>query len=370
TRHYGGTGLGLSICKRLSELMGGGLTVGSTLGEGSRFEFTITMEASDNAVAAHSIAEIADKPILIVDDNNTNRAVLHKQLKQWGAKVTSVSNAAQALSAMEQAIDKPFAAALIDMEMPDISGPALGQAIREERQYDVTPLVMMTQMGELGDAQYFANLGFDTHFPKPTTISDLRDALTGVLSAAPVERSAVGAVPVTVENSKMALAPVHSAAPDDGIQENEPEVSAFRILLVDDNEINQQVAMGVLEILGYNADVADHGLHALDLLKKAPDDSPYEIILMDCQMPEMDGYTATGEIRSGAAGDRYKDLTIVAMTANAMLGDKEKCLDSGMNDYLSKPIDPDRLEEILQKHDQAHSGVRPTQETRSAPAAT
>ena len=335
TRHYGGTGLGLSICKRLSELMGGGLTVGSVLGEGSRFEFTVTLEASELAVDVKPDFDITGLSLLVVDDNSANRKTIARQLSIWGADVHTAKDAAEALALMEQFIDHPFAAALIDMQMPDIAGPELGQAIRAEKLFDETPLIMMTPMGELADAKYFDELGFKAYFPKPTTTADLSRSLFQVLS------------------------------PEQAMQElfieedanEESRNSDFRILLVDDNEINQQVASGVLEILGHQADVADHGLHAIEMLEAAPEDAPYSIILMDCQMPEMDGYTATGEIRSGTAGDRYKGIYIVAMTANAMLGDREKCLDSGMDDYLSKPIDPNKLEDVL-NHYQHGSGTR------------
>ena len=343
TRHYGGTGLGLSICKRLSELMGGGLTVGSVLGEGSRFEFTVTMEASELAVEVKPEIDITGLSLLVVDDNSTNRSVLERQLSLWGADVHTAKDAAEALALMEQFLEHPFAAALIDMQMPDIAGPALGQAIRAEKLFDETPLIMMTPMGELGDAQFFDSLGFKSHFPKPTTTADLSKSLFTVLSS---------------QQDIQTLASNDEAS-------TQSENSDFRILLVDDNEINQQVASGVLEILGHEADLADHGLHAIELLKAAPEDTPYSIILMDCQMPEMDGYTATGEIRGGTAGDRYKGIYIVAMTANAMLGDREKCLDAGMDDYLSKPIDPNKLEDVL-NHYQHGTGTRKASVDRGA----
>ena len=336
TRHFGGTGLGLSICKSLSELMGGGLTVGSTLGKGSRFEFTLTMQHSELATTVEPSVDITNRRILVVDDNTSNREVLCHQLQIWGADVTPAKDASHALAIMEQELDRPFSVIFIDMQMPGIAGPALGQAIRAEPSYDESRLVMMTPMGELGDSNFFTSLGFNAHFPKPTTTADLCNALLQILDG---------------EETIQASSPTIRSQP--------APKKPFRILLVEDNEINQEVALGVLEILGYGADVANHGLEAIDMLNNAPIDNPYSIILMDCQMPEMDGYTATGEIRVGTAGNRYQQISIVAMTANAMLGDKEKCLDAGMDDYLTKPLDPDKLEAILHFYEQKNSTDNP-----------
>ncbi|MBV1959127.1 MAG: response regulator, partial [Pseudomonadales bacterium] len=325
TRHFGGTGLGLSICKRLTELMGGGLTVGSTLGEGSCFDFTLTLQHSEHAVPVMPGVDLTNHHILVVDDNTGNCEVLCKQLQTWNAHVSGARDASQALTIMEQKVGQPFSVAFIDMQMPGIAGPALGQAIRAKSQYDKTRLVMMTPMGELGDANFFNSLGFDDYFPKPATTADLCGALLAVLG----DKQAGNTNPSTIDH--------------------QPEQKGtLRILLVEDNEINQQVALGVLEILGYSADIAKHGLKAIEMLSNAPFDNPYSVILMDCQMPVMDGYTATGEIRAGTAGERYQTIPIIAMTANAMLGDKQKCLDAGMDDYLSKPVDPDKIEIMLQ----------------------
>ena len=347
TREYGGTGLGLAISKKLCELMGGSISVTSELGLGSSFEFNILLETSEHSQQVIPTVDINGVHILVVDDNFTNRKVLRGQLEIWGALVQEAPGGNEALTLLEQQLTTgPFKVAFLDMQMPGMSGASLGKAIRADKRFDDTRLVMMTSMNTRGDAQYFANLGFDAYFPKPTTTSDLFDSLAVVIAGG---EALENASPLVTRHYLRSMD--HSPIQNDKIEQSGEIIwpDGARILLVEDNHINQLVAQGALENLGLNADVAGNGCEALEALTTAPSKHPYTLVLMDCQMPEMDGYEATRQIRGGKAGEKYLDLCIIAMTANAMKGDKEKCLLAGMNDYLSKPIDSDLLKNKLKE---------------------
>jgi len=195
----------------------------------------------------------------------------------------------------------------------------------------------MTSMVSQGDAQFFKDIGFDAYFPKPTTTSDIFDSLAILLDAGEALEAASPLV------THQYLQGLHT-------QPDKPEwPQGARILLVEDNYINQAVATALLDNHKLPCETAENGVKAIEALEHAPSSAPYTLVLMDCQMPEMDGYQATREIRKGSGGDRYQDIPIIAMTANAMQGDKEKCLAAGMDDYLSKPIDPDKLDAMLEK---------------------
>jgi len=201
-------------------------------------------------------------------------------------------------------------------------------------------------MNSRGDARYFAELGFSAYFPKPATTSDLFDALNVVIAGGDALDDAS---PLVTRHYLRSINNAQHTAPE--VNTDEPQLSwppGTRLLLVEDNHINQMVAQGVLEDMGLQADTASNGLEALAALESAPLNHPYTLVLMDCQMPEMDGYETTRQIRQGKGGDRYSQLNIIAMTANAMKGDREKCLMAGMNDYLSKPINGEVLLEKLQ----------------------
>jgi CHASE3 domain sensor protein/CheY-like chemotaxis protein/nitrogen-specific signal transduction histidine kinase/HPt (histidine-containing phosphotransfer) domain-containing protein len=349
TRKYGGTGLGLSIVKKLCNLMNGDIRVTSAPDQGSCFSFTIELENSMHTTPYKPIVDISSLKLLLVDDNDTNLDVISNQLQQWGAHVTQAKSAAEALAICQRRSNNckdetnadwsPFDIALLDYSMPDMDGAELGRELKANPRFSNMKLIMMTSISARGDAQYFSDLGFDAYFPKPATASDLHDALAVVANGgATLEQ----AQPLVTRHYIRGLA--DSEEPTD---RNWP--TSTRLLLVEDNQVNQQVAQDILKDIGLDADIAGNGVEALHALNKADAADAYTLILMDCQMPEMDGYETTRNIRAGQAGVHNRDITIVAMTANAMSGDKEACLESGMNDYVSKPIDISFLESVLAK---------------------
>ncbi|MGH1374456.1 MAG: response regulator, partial [Cellvibrionaceae bacterium] len=341
TRQYGGTGLGLAICKRLCTMMNGDIEASSKPDQGSEFRFTLTLAACEARTRGIPQTSLNHKRILIVDDNETNREILRVQLQAWGAQVIECGGGEQALDLVKQSNTIPFDVAILDMQMPRMDGAELG-----EKLHQITPntgLIMMTSQAMRNDAKRFSALGFKAYFTKPVTMSDLHDALTIVLDNGDCLEQAS---PLVTTHYIRSLA---STDPDIKNIRTFDWGDQQRLLLVEDNAINQEVASLMLEDLGLTTDIASNGLEALTALKSAPKESPYTLILMDCQMPEMDGYAASRAIRDLDAGSRYAVIPIVAMTANAMKGDREKCLDAGMSDYLTKPINPDELSTILVK---------------------
>jgi CheY-like chemotaxis protein/anti-sigma regulatory factor (Ser/Thr protein kinase) len=339
TRKFGGTGLGLAIVKNLCEMMGGSVEVQSEYGSGSTFTAEIAIELGSKSSLVMPSVSVKGKSILIVDDNTTNREVLRGQLEHWGMQVYETASAPEAQQLCHDAAAKtspPFDIAFLDMQMPGMDGAQLGEALRKMPENGSMKLVMMTSLGSRGDAQRFADLGFDAFFPKPTTTQDLFYALN-----------------VLVEDSDA----LHRARPlltRDylGTLEKEEETAwpeDTRLLLVEDNETNQMVAKGMLESIGLTASVAINGIDALKTLTERSETEPFTLILMDCQMPEMDGYETTRAIKAGEVGDAYRSVPVIAMTANAMQGDREKCFAAGMDDYISKPINPLALKDILKK---------------------
>ncbi len=337
TREYGGTGLGLSICKRLCELMGGNINVCSNLGQGSTFAFSVVVKASEHSQPVLPKVDIGKLHLLIVDDNATNREVLRGQLELWGASITEAESGQQALNLCQQRLEQTtlpfFDVGFFDMQMPEMDGAELGQLIHTNNHFNSMKMVMMTSISQGNEAEYFANLGFSAYFPKPATTSDLFDALSVVID----NGKTLGQVPIVTHSYLQTLAREQSDQTKYAIHWPTPP----KLLLVEDNRINQQVALGVLHEYQLSADIAVNGREAIELLKNAK--QPYNLILMDCQMPVMDGYQASTAIRSGGAGTANISVPIIAMTANAMEGDREKCLSSGMSDYLSKPIEGELL---------------------------
>ena len=341
TRKYGGTGLGLAIVKKLCELMDGTIWITSVEHEGSTFHIDIGVGLGEKCVLSVPSISVAGKSVLVVDDNETNRAVVRAQLEQWGMEVYEVEDPIMAFDycqiRMAQGHVPPYDVALLDMQMPNMDGADLGAEIRNIRQCDGMKMVMMTSLGHRNDAARFAQIGFDAFFAKPTTTKDLLNALKVLFD----EGTTLEATNPLVTKDYLGT-----------LQEELSDVtwpSNARVLLVEDNPTNQIVALGMMDMIGLEADIANNGLEAIEAMQLALDTAPYTIILMDCQMPEMDGYEASTAIREGCAGDAYKEIPIVAMTANAMAGDREKCLMSGMSDYVSKPINLELLKITLMK---------------------
>ncbi len=329
TRKYGGTGLGLAICKRLVELMGGEIGLAGAEGGGSTFWFEIPLQRQGAEAVATPLprAELSGVRILVVDDNATNRQLLAARLGGWGADavLAECGDEALALLAETTRAGRPCRIAILDMQMPAMDGAELGRRIRAERRFDGLALVMMTSVGQRGDARRFQDLGFAAYLTKPVRQRDLADALALVMEAKPATPEPA---PIVTRHSL-----------------NEMRRHAARILLVEDNPINQKVALGLLGRLRFVAETASDGRQAVERLKA----HDYDLVLMDVQMPVMGGLEATRLIRDPASGVRNPDVTIVAMTANAMESDAAECRAAGMNDFLSKPVSAAALAEVLKR---------------------
>jgi CheY-like chemotaxis protein len=323
TRRFGGTGLGLAICKQLVSAMGGEIGVDSVAGKGSRFWFTVRLAPGAADRTSHYAANTALRGfrVLVVDDNEVNRLIFRKQLGAWGMTVQSVDSGAEALVALDEAVKRgaPFHIALIDQMMPEMDGVELGRRVSAEPAFAETNLILATSLGVRGLAARAEACGFAVALSKPIVQGKLLECvaqLCGVdVAAAPL--------PAT---SGAAAAPAHLR-----------DIGPLRILVVEDNQVNQLLATVLLTKAGHRIDIAANGLEALDAVSSRP----YDLILMDVQMPEMDGIEATRRIRAMAGAAR--NIPIIAMTANAMKGDRERLLTVGMNDYVSKPIDKGQL---------------------------
>jgi PAS domain S-box-containing protein len=330
TRRYGGTGLGLAISKRLSELMGGSMWVQSEVGKGSVFHFTIKAETAGAAEldAPREHPQLRGKRLLVVDDNAVNREVVKRQAFAWGMTTRETGLPREALEWIRRG--DPFDAAILDMHMPDMDGLALAREIRSSSDGHILPLVMLTSLGRRGDVDEAVH--FVAQLTKPIKASQLYEVLMRVFGEISEEMRPVGA----------------RGAVSAALAERTP----LKILLADDNVVNQQLALALLEKMGYHADVVVNGAEVLDALARRR----YDVVLMDVEMPVMDGLEASRLINQRWPGERPR---IIAMTANAMQGDRETCLAAGMDDYLSKPIRRAELAAAL-----ARSEPRPTPEGR------
>jgi CheY-like chemotaxis protein len=333
TRHYGGTGLGLSISKRLVELMDGKMWVESVPQKGSTFHFTLPMQAAP-APELRPISldtrqpQLADLRLLVVDDNPTNCRILALQAGKWGMIPRATQNAAQALELLKSG--ECFDIAILDMQMPGMDGLRLAAEIRKLPSAMMMPLVLLTSMGVRSDSPDFASAAFASCLTKPIKPAQLHEVLLRVISG----------------NKPVAKKSPFPSKLDPTLSQRLP----LRMLLCDDNAINQKVAARLIQQMGYKPDIAANGIEALAAL----DRQSYDLIFMDIQMPEMDGMEATRVIRERQRNREkhptYKSsIVIVAMTANAMTGDREKCIAGGMDDYLSKPVRPEDVRKVIER---------------------
>ncbi|OQW66378.1 MAG: hypothetical protein BVN29_07945 [Nitrospira sp. ST-bin5] len=331
-RKYGGTGLGLAICKRLTELMGGQIGIQSFPGSGTCVWFTIrllTQTESTGLPAPALIDNLSGLRICLVDDNATNRSLLQYHACDWKMKYDSAEDGPSALALIRRAATegKPFDLAILDMHMPGMDGLALGRAIRDDANLDHTRLVLLTSLGRRGDAKVAHASGFSAYLTKPVRKKHLYDCLRlvmGQAQATHADTPAAAPAPPLITRHQVAEMHAH-----------------VRLLVVDDNLVNQKVAVKMLEKLGYRVDVAGNGNEGLAALSR----HAYTLVFMDCQMPELDGFETTRMIRAHEQPGTH--LPIIAMTANAMEGDREHCLSSGMDDFVSKPVKSQDLHRVL-----------------------
>ncbi|MEH2173589.1 response regulator [Nostoc sp.] len=358
TRKYGGTGLGLAICKQLVSLMGGEMGVESRLGEGSKFWFEITLAKQLDSISLEGERELLlNRRLLVVDDNATNRKIIYHQATRWGMLVDQAASTTTALKAIQEAAKqkKFYDIAVIDMQMPEIDGMTLGEQIKANSAIAGLPLIMLTSTNQRDEIQRALKIGFAAYLVKPIKPSRLLDTIMTILGTQPEEESEVRIQDLKLKNSE-------------NNRNYYCDSSKLRILLAEDNLVNQKVALKQLKSLGYSADVAGNGKEVLQLLEKIP----YDLILMDCQMPVLDGLETTKEIhrwQESYFASGYRPV-VIAMTANAMKEDQQMCLDAGMDDYLSKPVIKEKLAAALERWGNAIFEAKETTATEQTVSTT
>jgi len=331
TRKFGGTGLGLAISRRLIEMMNGQIGVESEEQVGSTFWFTVVLKKQKTNETNQKPKKVISKKacrVLIVDDNKTNRLVIRLQLKNMGFQFDEAFDGQMAYEMLSLAIDQgnPYHLAIIDMQMPIMDGESLGKKIKSNPEMSQTKLVLITSAGLRGDAARMKKIGFDAYLNKPVKQAVLNQCIYEVFGS---EKN---------DQEKKSIITRHSLA--------EIKKRNVQILVVEDHIVNQKVILGMLNKFGFNADKVENGIEAIEALKQ----KAYDLIFMDIQMPKMNGYETTKKIRNPETPIVKHDSVIIALTANAMKKDREKCIQSGMDDYLAKPFNSNDLQKIIDRH--------------------
>jgi CheY-like chemotaxis protein len=345
TRRFGGTGLGLTISSRLVEAMKGKIWVESEPGKGSQFHFTLCLGAAGNTAAQPPDgASLAGKSVLVVDDNFTNRRILTEMFWMWDMQPAEAASAQEALSHLRRAAERatPFDLVVTDIHMPEMDGFGLVGRIKNTPALAGTAVIMLTSGEKRGDMQRCRELGVSTHLMKPVRRSELRAAIVRALE----HREHAGLAEKAEGHEARVSLP------------QAPAARRSHILLAEDNEVNQRVAAGLLKKGGHSVVIVGNGREAVFALRS----EEFDLVLMDVQMPEMDGFEATTAIRQDEAGTN-RHIPIIAMTAHAMTGDRERCLAAGMDGYISKPIRPGDLFNLIEQTGRTQTELPVTQKS-------